>query len=52
LFSKADRGTRILVDTGRNGYTTTLWNRLSDGSWVSDAYLWTGTGNPVNGLCP
>lgn len=42
------RGTR---HTGRNGYVTDLWNKLSDGSWVSDAYVWTGTGAPVNGLC-
>ncbi|MDQ7903249.1 peptidoglycan DD-metalloendopeptidase family protein [Phytohabitans sp. ZYX-F-186] len=42
------RGTR---HTGRNSYTTDLWNRLTDGSWVSDAYVWTGTGSPVNGNC-
>ncbi|WP_255511006.1 peptidoglycan DD-metalloendopeptidase family protein [Micromonospora sp. WP24] len=36
--------------TGRYG-TTALWNRLSDGSWVSDAYLWTGVNGPVNGWC-
>ncbi|MGW4498214.1 peptidoglycan DD-metalloendopeptidase family protein [Micromonospora sp. NPDC004336] len=35
---------------GRYG-TTALWNRLSDGSWVSDAYLWTGVNGPVNGWC-
>ncbi|HEU5471699.1 MAG TPA: peptidoglycan DD-metalloendopeptidase family protein [Actinophytocola sp.] len=37
--------------TGRFSYTTTLWNRLTDGTWISDAYTWTGTGNPVNGRC-
>lgn len=37
--------------TGRDGYTSDLWNKLSDGSWVSDAYVWTGTGDPVNGFC-
>jgi LasA protease len=42
------RGTR---HTGRYSYVTDLWNKLSDGSWVSDAYVWTGTGAPVNGLC-
>ncbi|MFC0526343.1 peptidoglycan DD-metalloendopeptidase family protein [Phytohabitans kaempferiae] len=42
------RGTK---HTGRNGYVTDLWNRLADGSWVSDAYVWTGTGAPVNGNC-
>ncbi|MGW0433639.1 peptidoglycan DD-metalloendopeptidase family protein [Micromonospora sp. NPDC003197] len=36
--------------TGRYG-TTALWNRLSDGSWVSDAYLWTGVNGTVNGYC-
>ena len=36
--------------TGRWG-TTSLWNRLSDGSWVSDAYLYTGSNNPINGWC-
>jgi LasA protease len=42
------RGT---IHTGRNGYTSDLWNRLTDGSWVSDAFLWTGTGAPVAGWC-
>lgn len=37
--------------TGRFGYTTAMWNRLTDGSWISDAYTWTGTGNPLNGWC-
>jgi LasA protease len=37
--------------TGRFDYTTSLWNRLTDGSWISDVFTWTGTGNPVNGLC-
>ncbi|MFG3701358.1 peptidoglycan DD-metalloendopeptidase family protein [Micromonospora sp. NPDC047620] len=36
--------------TGRYG-TTSLWNRLSDGTWVSDAYLWTGVNGAVNGWC-
>jgi LasA protease len=36
--------------TGRYG-TTSLWNRLTDGSWISDAYLWTGLNVPVNGWC-
>jgi LasA protease len=38
--------------TGRNSYRTNLWNRMLDGTWISDAYLWTGTGDPVNGMCP
>jgi len=36
--------------TGRYG-TTNLWNRLTDGTWVSDAYVWTGVNGPVNGWC-
>ncbi|MBC6467332.1 peptidoglycan DD-metalloendopeptidase family protein [Actinomadura alba] len=36
--------------TGRWG-TTSLWNKLTDGTWVSDAYLWTGLSGPVNGWC-
>ncbi|MEV7229338.1 peptidoglycan DD-metalloendopeptidase family protein [Polymorphospora sp. NPDC051019] len=43
------RGTRHV---GRNGYSSDLWNKLTDGTWVSDVFLWTGTGDPVNGLCP
>lgn len=42
------RGT---THTGRDGYTSDLWNKLTDGSWVSDVYVWTGTGDPVNGFC-
>jgi len=37
--------------TGRFNYTTAMWNKLTDGSWISDAFTWTGTGNPVNGWC-
>jgi LasA protease len=36
--------------TGRGG-STNLWNKLTDGTWVSDAYLNTGLGGPVNGFC-
>lgn len=36
--------------TGRWG-TTSLWNRLTDGTWISDAYVYTGVTGPVNGLC-
>ncbi|MGK5741256.1 peptidase M23 [Micromonospora sp. URMC 103] len=36
--------------SGRWG-TTALWNRLTDGTWVSDAFLWTGVGGAVNGYC-
>ncbi|WP_219732114.1 M23 family metallopeptidase [Streptomyces finlayi] len=36
--------------TGRYG-TSSLWNRLSDGTWVSDAYMWTGVNGTINGYC-
>ncbi len=36
--------------TGRWG-TTSLWNRLTDGTWISDAYVYTGVDGPVNGMC-
>ncbi|WP_367127768.1 M23 family metallopeptidase [Saccharothrix sp. HUAS TT1] len=36
--------------TGRWG-ATSLWNRLSDGTWVTDAFMWTGVNGPVNGYC-
>ncbi|HEY0700493.1 MAG TPA: peptidase M23, partial [Micromonospora sp.] len=36
--------------TGRWG-ATSLWNRLTDGTWVSDAFLWTGVSGAVNGYC-
>jgi len=60
IVAKSPDGASLIVTcsargtshTGRNGYTTNLWNRLSDGTWVNDAFLWTGTGDPVNGYCP
>ncbi|MEU5363954.1 hypothetical protein ABZ354_10760 [Streptomyces sp. NPDC005925] len=36
--------------TGRWG-TSAWWHRLSDGTWVSDAFVWTGVDGPVNGTC-
>jgi LasA protease len=36
--------------TGRFG-TTSLWNKLTDGTWISDAYLENGVTGPVNGWC-
>jgi LasA protease len=36
--------------TGRWG-TTSLWNRLTDGTWVTDAFMATGINGPVNGYC-
>jgi LasA protease len=57
LGSVAD-GATVTVSCSANGTThtgrygaTSLWNRLSDGSWVSDAYLWTGVNGPINGWC-
>lgn len=35
---------------GRWG-STRLWNKLEDGTWLSDAYLQTGVDGPVNGWC-
>jgi LasA protease len=37
---------------GRSSYGTTLWNRLVDGGYVSDAFLTTGTSGPARGYCP
>jgi LasA protease len=37
--------------TGRDGYTSDLWDRLDDGSWVSDVFLWTGSDAPEAGWC-
>jgi LasA protease len=37
---------------GRSAYTTTLWDKLVDGSYVSDAFVATGTSGPVRGYCP
>ena len=36
--------------TGRWG-TSRLWNRLTDGTWVSDAFVATGLNGPLNGWC-
>ncbi|GAA1676819.1 peptidoglycan DD-metalloendopeptidase family protein [Kribbella yunnanensis] len=52
-------GTTVNISCSKNGTshsgrwgTTSLWNRLSDGTWVSDAFMWTGLSTPVNGTCP
>ncbi|MFK4084730.1 peptidoglycan DD-metalloendopeptidase family protein [Kribbella sp. NPDC020789] len=52
-------GTTVNISCSKNGTshtgrwgTTSLWNRLSDGTWVSDAFMWTGLATPVNGTCP
>jgi LasA protease len=51
-------GAFVTVSCSRNGTThegrfgtASLWNRLSDGTWISDAYLWTGYNGAVNGTC-
>ncbi|WP_245730252.1 peptidase M23 [Micromonospora pallida] len=51
-------GATVTISCSRNGTThtgrwgsTALWNRLSDGTWVSDAFMWTGLNGPVNGWC-
>ncbi|MGC4806643.1 peptidase M23 [Micromonospora sp. DT233] len=36
--------------TGRWG-TSTLWNKLSDGTWIPDAYMYTGSAKALNGTC-
>ncbi|MEU3555162.1 M23 family metallopeptidase [Streptomyces fragilis] len=51
-------GAFVTVSCSRNGTShegrfgvTSLWDRLSDGTWISDAYLWTGYNGAVNGTC-
>lgn len=51
-------GTTISIACSANGTThtgrwgaTSLWNRLTDGTWVSDAFVYTGIDGPVNGWC-
>jgi LasA protease len=36
--------------TGRYG-TTNLWNKLSTGQWISDAFVYTGSAGPVAPSC-
>jgi len=51
-------GVTVTVSCSRNGTThtgrygsTSLWNRLTDGTWVSDAFMWTGLNGPLSGYC-
>ena len=51
-------GATVSISCSQNGTsragrwgTTSMWNRLTDGTWISDAYLWTGSNGPVNGWC-
>lgn len=53
-----DDGETVSVVCSKNGTThqgrwgtTSLWNKLSNGQWVSDAYLYTGVDGPVSGWC-
>jgi len=55
--SVADAAT-VSISCSKNGTThegrwgaTAMWNKLTDGTWVSDAFLYTGTDGPVNGWC-
>jgi LasA protease len=32
-------------------WTTSRWEKLTDGTWVSGAYVYTGLNAPVNGTC-
>ncbi|HEX2417847.1 MAG TPA: peptidase M23 [Micromonosporaceae bacterium] len=55
--SVADAAT-VSISCSANGTThegrwgaTSLWNKLTDGTWVSDAFLYTGTDGTVNGYC-
>ncbi|MFC4856754.1 hypothetical protein [Actinophytocola glycyrrhizae] len=51
-------GATVTVSCSANGTshagrwgTTSLWNRLTDGTWVTDAFMWTGVNGAVNGSC-
>ncbi|HEY0639218.1 MAG TPA: hypothetical protein VGD67_16325 [Pseudonocardiaceae bacterium] len=58
LAGTVNDGTRVTISCSANGTThtgrwgsTSLWNRLSDGTWVTDAFMWTGLNGPVAGYC-
>ncbi|PSL52661.1 LasA protease [Saccharothrix carnea] len=58
LAGSVDDGATVSVSCSANGTThtgrwgtTSLWNRLTDGTWVTDAFMWTGVTGPVNGYC-
>ncbi|HZN18963.1 MAG TPA: peptidoglycan DD-metalloendopeptidase family protein [Micromonosporaceae bacterium] len=51
-------GSTVKISCSRNGTThtgrwgaTALWNKLTDGTWVSDAFVYTGVDGPVSGWC-
>jgi len=58
LVGSVADGTTVSVSCSANGTshtgrwgTTSLWNRLTDGTWVTDAFMWTGVNGAVNGTC-
>lgn len=58
LVGTVNDGTTVTISCSANGTshagrwgTTSLWNRLSDGTWVTDAFMWTGISGPVAGYC-
>jgi LasA protease len=58
LVGTVNDGTTVTVSCSANGTshagrwgTTSLWNRLSDGTWVTDAFMWTGLSGPIAGYC-
>ncbi len=58
VVGTAQDGATVSVACSSNGTShagrwgaTALWNRLTDGTWVSDAFLYTGIAGPVNGWC-
>ncbi|HEX2417848.1 MAG TPA: peptidoglycan DD-metalloendopeptidase family protein [Micromonosporaceae bacterium] len=51
-------GTTVTITCSSNGtshsgrwWTTSRWEKLSDGTWVSGAYVYTGLNAPVSGAC-
>ncbi len=58
LAGTVNDGTTVTISCSANGTThagrwgtTSLWNRLSDGTWVTDAFMWTGVSGPATGYC-
>ncbi|HEX6075732.1 MAG TPA: peptidoglycan DD-metalloendopeptidase family protein [Micromonosporaceae bacterium] len=58
IVGTAADGATVSVSCSRNGTshtgrfgTTSLWDKLTDGTWISDAYLENGVSGPVNGWC-
>jgi len=58
IVGTVNDGTTVSVACSANGTshsgrwgTTSLWNKLTDGTWVTDAFMATGISGPVNGWC-